>query len=365
MDMMDRNGQPSMEEILASIRRIIAEEPGTNSHQLIDLTTGAATVHADSALDEPADFELPSMFRVPQPQAPERPTPLFNRLTEAIRAASNTTSAAPAPVSRSLEPSTQSEPSLSSLRLVRGDTATDTSATPTFQLSVFHEQSQPQEAEDTTAPSQPQPSILTSPSQETTPADVRASDVMAPVVPQSPDPAAAFANTPQVPRQMTAFKDTRFSAMTGATPTVATPGFPVPYTPPAAAPAVVAPDDIDLPSTLLGFGAGSSAPAPDVVPGGQPYPLGATDAETSASADRQMVPVAPSPLVPAMPAGDRTQPPPIPDSFTNAPIEDATADLLRPMLRQWLAENMPRMVEKALHIEVAETVKSGRKPGQM
>jgi len=32
------------------------------------------------------------------------------------------------------------------------------------------------------------------------------------------------------------------------------------------------------------------------------------------------------------------------------------------MLRQWLADNMPRMVEKALHIEVAESVKGGRKP---
>jgi hypothetical protein len=41
-------------------------------------------------------------------------------------------------------------------------------------------------------------------------------------------------------------------------------------------------------------------------------------------------------------------------------VEDATADLLRPMLRQWLAENMPRMVEKALHIELAESVKSSR-----
>ena len=28
MDMTEKNGQPSMEEILASIRRIIAEEPG-------------------------------------------------------------------------------------------------------------------------------------------------------------------------------------------------------------------------------------------------------------------------------------------------------------------------------------------------
>jgi hypothetical protein len=45
-------------------------------------------------------------------------------------------------------------------------------------------------------------------------------------------------------------------------------------------------------------------------------------------------------------------------------IENATADLLRPMLRQWLAENMPRMVEKALYIEVAESVKGPRKPSE-
>jgi hypothetical protein len=32
------------------------------------------------------------------------------------------------------------------------------------------------------------------------------------------------------------------------------------------------------------------------------------------------------------------------------------------MLRQWLADNMPRMVEKALHIEIAESVKAPRKP---
>jgi cell pole-organizing protein PopZ len=43
-------------------------------------------------------------------------------------------------------------------------------------------------------------------------------------------------------------------------------------------------------------------------------------------------------------------------------MEDTTADLLRPMLRQWLADNMPRMVEKALHIEIAESVKSPKKP---
>lgn len=45
-------------------------------------------------------------------------------------------------------------------------------------------------------------------------------------------------------------------------------------------------------------------------------------------------------------------------------VEDIVAELLRPMLREWLAENMPRMVEKALRIELAEGLKTVRpKPG--
>ena len=39
-------------------------------------------------------------------------------------------------------------------------------------------------------------------------------------------------------------------------------------------------------------------------------------------------------------------------------LEDTVAELLRPMLRQWLDENMPRIVEKALRIEVADSVRS-------
>ena len=38
-------------------------------------------------------------------------------------------------------------------------------------------------------------------------------------------------------------------------------------------------------------------------------------------------------------------------------LEDTVADLLRPMLRQWLDANMPRIVEKALRVELAEGVK--------
>ena len=39
-------------------------------------------------------------------------------------------------------------------------------------------------------------------------------------------------------------------------------------------------------------------------------------------------------------------------------LDDTIIELLRPMIRQWLDDNMPRMVEKALRIEVAASVKS-------
>ncbi|MBS0244729.1 MAG: DUF2497 domain-containing protein [Proteobacteria bacterium] len=39
-------------------------------------------------------------------------------------------------------------------------------------------------------------------------------------------------------------------------------------------------------------------------------------------------------------------------------LEDTVVDLLRPMIRQWLDENMPRMVEKALRVELAESVRA-------
>jgi hypothetical protein len=38
-------------------------------------------------------------------------------------------------------------------------------------------------------------------------------------------------------------------------------------------------------------------------------------------------------------------------------LEDAVADMLKPLLQQWLAENMPRIIEKALRVEMARTSK--------
>jgi hypothetical protein len=37
-------------------------------------------------------------------------------------------------------------------------------------------------------------------------------------------------------------------------------------------------------------------------------------------------------------------------------LDDTIVELLRPMIRQWLDETMPRMVEKALRIELAASL---------
>jgi cell pole-organizing protein PopZ len=51
--------------------------------------------------------------------------------------------------------------------------------------------------------------------------------------------------------------------------------------------------------------------------------------------------------------------PPVP-----AKLDRAAAELLRPMLRQWLADNMPRIVEEALRSEITDTAKGDGKSGE-
>ena len=46
-------------------------------------------------------------------------------------------------------------------------------------------------------------------------------------------------------------------------------------------------------------------------------------------------------------------------------LEETVTDLLRPMLRQWLDANLPSIVEKALRVELAEDVKPGAKTGPL
>ena len=86
----------------------------------------------------------------------------------------------------------------------------------------------------------------------------------------------------------------------------------------------------------------------------------------------QPTPQAPAPqaLVPQPPPLRQSPPPPPPPAEAGGNMEDAAAQLLRPILKQWLTDNMPKIVEKALRSEAGDDFTApnphpgGRKPGQ-
>lgn len=360
MELTEKNGQASMEEILASIRRIIAEEPG-RGEPVIDLDAPLRQIKGDGLLDDPSDFDLPSIFRAPSTPAHserERPAPLFGRLSEALRAASTANGHGGETV--------RNGASLSSLRLQRIENAGATgepnaAIAPAFALSTFHQSTGFQEAQQGAANAGPDVAPVKEQATTANGADMSQLPTRQteepPFAPEADgaEPSAenagatppAAAAPPEVPRQMAAFKDTRFRGMGVA---------PAPVEPVAS---WVSPFEGAATSALL---EAADQPLLEVVEKEAPeasangsYPA----FEVPTQSHETLADVVPPP--PPLPhSADEGAQPPV-DKFSTAPIEDTTADLLRPMLRQWLADNMPRMVEKALHIEVAESVKTLKK----
>ena len=72
---------------------------------------------------------------------------------------------------------------------------------------------------------------------------------------------------------------------------------------------------------------------------------------------------APKPTVSAAESAPEVKPSPV-EMATGRTLEDTVADLLRPMLRDWLDANMPRIVEKALRVELAANAQRPGKPDQ-
>lgn len=342
MNMTEKNGQPSMEEILASIRRIIAEEPaGHGSHG--ELRGTPIMLRGDSALDDAGDFDLPAIFRSSPPASSEKQTPLLGRLTDAIRGA---TSAQP-----ETRPLFNGDDDFSRAAPVEGGALSSESSAPNAGLSSLK----------SVRPSEPAPSD-----------PLAASAPAAPVSPPSGASPASASGAPEggdAPRRvMSAFKDTHFlrmAAPTGALPSPAPAAAPEPAPIVQRAPEPPAGSPVDFRAIVPGQFERSS-----LVP---PAPISPSQFVVTEVPEEPFVvvvpPVAAAPSVAAMPPPPLPTPgAPAPDAVVSAPaqpegtIEDATADLLRPMLRQWLADNMPRMVEKALHIEIAESVKAPKKP---
>lgn len=367
MELTEKNGHASIEEILASVRRIIAEEPGSGA-PLIDIDVPAHHPRGDGLLDDPSDFDLPSMFKTQNPATAEKPAPLFGRLSEAIRAASNGNGyTADAP---------RTDHSLSALKLHRAD-AGEAVGAPHFLLSTFHEATTPR-ADEIAAAAVPEPVTSAAP-----PAAMIA--VAGPTMSAAPDAGrtspdsfatpdrtepqqVASSTAPPIPRQMAAFKDTRFRSM-GSTPAFVEPVQPFvsPFEATATAALVSAAETHattePVHQPVLEMPAPTLAPLADsLVAVEAPASLAAAIVASYPALGAEPVPAEPQahqpPPVPPTPPAQVAAPAP---AEASAPIEDSTADLLHPMLRQWLAENMPRMVEKALHIEVAENVKSSKK----
>ncbi|MBA4173589.1 MAG: hypothetical protein C0511_13310 [Hyphomicrobium sp.] len=123
--------------------------------------------------------------------------------------------------------------------------------------------------------------------------------------------------------------------------------------PPAAAPAeveVVVEVAPEVPSAVIDV-----APPP----GEQPVPatVAAVLPKLPPALPVSAPPVHALPAAPSQPEGAAAG-----DAGKTTSLEDTVAELLRPMLRQWLADNMPRIVEKALRIEVAESVRLTSRP---
>jgi len=396
MDITEKNGQPSMEEILASIRRIIAEEP-SGPPPGIEIAPKALALQRETAFDEPSDFDLPSIFRTPAP-VPEKPA-LFGRLTDAIRGAT----------SPALEPKS---PRIESPRMGDELSAADHSdptmgpgrnGQPPVQYPALSTLKTARPDHPTTDARPPETPPGGEPPRAAPPAPANTAPAGSAFTgwfarPAAPPPAAI---QEEIKRVMTPFKDTRFKQMAHGEEDAAseTHSAPAPQ-PPAAQPLVAQPPEqsrVDFTSIIP---ARMDVPG---IPAVEEYrwpPQGTLPSETSFGTPPrpdhpafpsepphyQPDPIAPmpqSPLAPGyydpaiagrLPAAPqdeqvvqfrREAPATTGQSPPTGTIEDTTAELLRPMLRAWLADNMPRMVEKALHIEVAESVRPGRKlPGQ-
>jgi len=75
-------------------------------------------------------------------------------------------------------------------------------------------------------------------------------------------------------------------------------------------------------------------------------------------ADSTRLQPAPMPSLSALPPLEASA---SPDVSGDRTMEDAVADLLRPLLKTWLAENMPKIVERALRREMTERLLPGHK----
>lgn len=300
------NGVHSMEEILADIRRKAAER---NASRMAVADRFGAVASAAAVDDVVA---LNEEIQVPEP----------GDLPSILRAAPETVRSRPSNV----QPLRPASP-LRLLDALRGIDAEEAAA-----MAV------------TAAPAKPAAAPSSAPAPE---------PVEAPA-------AAAPANDHLVKRVMASFLDTRMRRMSSPTSTGTAVSATESAAPSSPAPSSEAPERKDTSPTAQDSAIEQSSiwVQPDAVASpdmllGQAFALVEALRE-----DVDQSRVGPyEPPVAAVPTTATTV-----TAHARAPVaspQEHAAELLRPMLRQWLADNMPRIVEKALHMELADNLKSG------
>ncbi len=375
-----------MDEILASIRKIISEDPSSGNHAGPDRRRGASNVLPRADALPPSMPNLPS---APPPQAvaqavPPMPPPSFAATiaqppVQSVPAASSQSPSLDDDLADLLDDAPEALPE--SVRPAATSTAASSfDGTPDWLLARV-------------APSEVTPALPPLPDL----GSVRPSLTMAPPLVAStaprldlervptPPPAPVPPPTPLAAVQSAPAAESLEADLARVAAAVAAPVL--------SAPKVASEPTIDKASALfkpMPVAATpvvtetkametKAAPSPVTAAVEVPKPVAVTPAvkvkfePAPAAAEKPAAPVA------AKPADEKGQPAavaapakvtepvkvsvPPPMAGTPAPVlgvqtmEDTVAELLRPMLRQWLDTNMPRIVEKALRVEMAESLK--------
>jgi cell pole-organizing protein PopZ len=339
--MTDKIGEPSMEEILASIRKIIAEEPqGSAPDRRAVNPLLAGTERRSDSGEAPLPFSdrpPPSLDRLssalkPDPVPPReqaassRASPLDDDLADLLD--DHPGALPPVPFGIKVTATTDDESDEPAPSAERSPAAT-ASAPPAPPASSASASSAPAEPALDEAPVSPSPAIEPAPM------------VVTPPVSAMPPLRKTGFYPPQ--RKLDQQSNTQRATFAPATSA------------PAVAPAAAAWNGTGSSSPPVANGrAAGHAPTPS------PSPLDTLAAGLAAAALSESATPPSSQPVPLVPlsASETAQA----SSPAVRSLEDVITDMLKPMLQQWLADNMPRIIERALRVEAANGVNSQDKP---
>jgi hypothetical protein len=354
MNKSEKAAEPSMEEILASIRKIIAEEPlagrsapatGAPSPGRVATPAAAQAAPAPATRMARADLARSTPSRTGPEGKPGQEEDDLADLLEPAPPRAAAPAGRPAAAASPAEPAV-TRPAPSKARSV--DALSMLEGLSTARLEGVNGTSPP-------APKVPLPPVAAPapmlPRSAANPAPMPPAMRDAPPVRETPAPAPAPAKWAAPSGIGTG----------GVLPAASQPDPLLGAMPPTPlAPAPPASTDRQRPAasgqpSILQLWGGSAA---DIAPPVQAdVPAAPADGAGASPAPAAVAGIPPSPASAA--AATAPAPAPAPHEAVRT-LEETVSELLRPMLRQWLDANMPRIVEKALRIEMAESLKPGQ-----